>query len=131
VASIICRSLPDGFYLVGDSPNPQLEFERAIIEKVATVTQIAPPDASGKNIGEEVVQPGVINCAVASLGLCAGLTGASTKYTTTTAGRCTQTAYLVFSKTELNGWPGQGGRCGECARVHWYRAHYYTTRKLR
>jgi len=42
VASNTYRALPDGFYLVGDSANPQPEFQRAIIDKVRTVTQIAP-----------------------------------------------------------------------------------------
>jgi hypothetical protein len=74
--------VPDGFYLVGDSDNPQPEFQQAIIEAVAQVTHIAPADADGKIIGSPVVAPGVINYPVRALGLCAGITGAA--YTTTT-----------------------------------------------
>jgi hypothetical protein len=74
--------IPDGFYLVGDTPNPQLGFQRAIIEAVAKVTHIAPPDGKGQIIGSDVVSPGVILYPFKSLGLCAGLTEAL--YTTTT-----------------------------------------------
>jgi hypothetical protein len=35
-------SIPDGFYLVDDTENPQPEFQQAIIEAVARVTHIAP-----------------------------------------------------------------------------------------
>lgn len=75
--------IPDGFYLISDSTNPQSEWHTAIIEAVGKVTHIAPPDASGNIIGEKVVQDGVI--AIPSprlLGLCAGATNAS--YATTT-----------------------------------------------
>ncbi|KGM57808.1 peptidase [Lysobacter arseniciresistens ZS79] len=74
--------IPDGFYLVGDSDNPQPAFQQAIIEAVAKVTHIAPADANGEIIGSEVVAPGVINYPVKSLGLCAGVTDA--RYVTTT-----------------------------------------------
>jgi len=74
--------IPDGFYLVADSENPQLEFQRAIINAVAKVTHIAPADANGQIIGSDVVTPGVIQYALRQLGLCAGITGA--RYTTTT-----------------------------------------------
>jgi len=74
--------VPDGFYLVGDSANPQPEFQQALIEAVATVTHIAPADANGQIIGSPVVAPGVINYPVRQLGLCAGITDAA--YTTTT-----------------------------------------------
>lgn len=74
--------IPDGFYLVGDTPNPQLAFQRRIIEAVAKVTHIAPPDAKGQIIGSDVVSPGVILYPFKALGLCAGLTDAP--YTTTT-----------------------------------------------
>jgi hypothetical protein len=33
--------IPDGFYLVGDSEDPQPDFQRAVIAAVATVTHIA------------------------------------------------------------------------------------------
>lgn len=74
--------IPDGFYVVGDSENPQPEFQQAIIEAVAKVTHIAPADANGEIIGSPVVSPGVIHYAFKQLGLCAGITNA--RYTTTT-----------------------------------------------
>jgi len=74
--------IPDGFYLVDDTENPQPEFQRAVIEAVAKVTHIAPPDADGRIIGSPVVAPGVIRYPLRELGLCAGITGA--RYTTTT-----------------------------------------------
>ena len=74
--------IPDGFYLVDDSANPQPEFQQAIIEAVAQVTYIAPADANGEIIGSAVVSPGVIRYDFVPLGLCAGITGA--RFTTTT-----------------------------------------------
>jgi hypothetical protein len=74
--------IPDGFYLVGDTPNPQLDFQRHVVDAVAKVTHIAPPDAKGQIIGSDVVSPGVILYPFKALGLCAGLTDAP--YTTTT-----------------------------------------------
>lgn len=74
--------IPDGFYLVDDSENPQPAFQQAVIAAVAKVTHIAPADANGEIIGSPVVAPGVINYPVAQLGLCAGITNA--RYTTTT-----------------------------------------------
>jgi len=74
--------IPDGFYLVADSENPQLDFQRAVIAAVATVTHIAPADARGLIIGSPVVAPGVIEYPFKRLGLCAGLTDAV--FTTTT-----------------------------------------------
>jgi hypothetical protein len=74
--------IPDGFYLVGDSENPQPEFQAAIIHAVEKVTHIAPADADNQIIGSPVVAPGVINYALGQLGLCAGVTPA--RFTTTT-----------------------------------------------
>lgn len=74
--------VPDGFYLVDDSANPQPAFQRAIIEAVSKVTHIAPADEKGHLIGSPTVGPGVIEYAVKSLGLCTSVTGA--RYTTTT-----------------------------------------------
>ena len=74
--------IPDGFYTVADSENPQPEFQRAIINAVAAVTHIAPPDERGQIIGADVTGPGVIHYPFTSLGLCAGLTNA--RFTTTT-----------------------------------------------
>ncbi len=74
--------IPDGFYTVGDSVNPQLPFQQAVIDAVAKVTHIAPADARGEIIGSAVVSPGVILYPVESLGLCASVTDAT--YVTTT-----------------------------------------------
>ncbi|MBX3692581.1 M14 family metallocarboxypeptidase [Dokdonella sp.] len=74
--------IPDGFYLVDDSANPQPAFQQAIIEAVAKVTHIAPADERGQIIGSPVVAPGVIEYPLEHLGLCAGISGA--RYTTTT-----------------------------------------------
>lgn len=74
--------IPDGFYLVDDSANPQPGFHAAIIAAVERVTHIAEPDAKGRLIEEPVQGRGVVHYDVRSLGLCAGLTGA--RFTTTT-----------------------------------------------
>jgi hypothetical protein len=74
--------IPDGFYGVGDSENPQLAFQQAVIAAVAKVTHIAPADANGEIIGSPVVAPGVILYPFKQLGLCAGVSNA--RYTTTT-----------------------------------------------
>lgn len=74
--------IPDGFYLVGDSDNPQPDFQQAVVAAVAQVTHIAPADADGEIIGSPVVAHGVINYPVKTLGLCAGITDA--RYVTTT-----------------------------------------------
>ncbi|MDB5891704.1 MAG: peptidase [Polaromonas sp.] len=75
-------SIPDGFYAVDDTENPQPEFQQAIIEAVERVTHIAPADDNNKIIGMPVVAHGVIRYAMKALGLCAGISGA--RYTTTT-----------------------------------------------
>ena len=67
---------------MGDSENPQPEFQQAIIAAVEKVTHIAPADANGEIIGSRVVAPGVINYPLKQLHLCAGITDA--RYTTTT-----------------------------------------------
>ncbi len=74
--------IPDGFYLVDDSENPQPGFQNAVIADVARITHIAPPDRNGQIIGSPMVAPGVITYPFKKLGLCAGMTGA--RYTTTT-----------------------------------------------
>lgn len=66
--------IPDGFYTVGDTENPQPEFQAAVIESVAKVTHIAPADDKGEIIGSAVVQHGVINYHMVKLGLCGGVT---------------------------------------------------------
>merc|ERR1712232_539911 len=46
--------IPDGFYLVSDSTNPQAAWHRAMIDAVRKVTHIAPADPDGTIIGEKV-----------------------------------------------------------------------------
>lgn len=74
--------IPDGFYLVDDTERSQTAFQSAVIAAVAEVTHIAPADADSKIIGSPVVAPGVIQYALRSLGLCAGMTDAAFKTTT-------------------------------------------------
>lgn len=74
--------IPDGFYVVGDTGDPQPEFQQAVIAAVAKVTHIAPADESGEIIGSPMVAPGVINYALRTLGLCAGVTAAPCRTTT-------------------------------------------------
>ncbi len=83
-AVFVPGSIPDGFYLVGDSEDPQPAFQQAVIAAVAQVTHIAPADADadGQLIGAPVVGHGVVNYPVRRLGLCAGVTDA--RYRTTT-----------------------------------------------
>ncbi|USD67970.1 M14 family metallocarboxypeptidase [Vibrio sp. SCSIO 43136] len=80
--SYIEDNVPDGFYLVGDTDNPNEAFQSAIIQAVEKVTHIAPPDADNKIIGSPIVQHGVINYPTKSLGLCSGLSNC--QYGTTT-----------------------------------------------
>lgn len=75
--------IPDGFYLVQDKSSMKEDWHTAMIEKVRTITHIAPPDANGKIIGCEVSQEGVIKIPPKrSLGLCAGVTSAPYRTTT-------------------------------------------------
>lgn len=74
--------IPDGFYLVGDTLQPNAQMQKTIIKEVKKVTHIAPCDENGKIIGEDVPSEGVINYATKALGLCASITGAP--YCTTT-----------------------------------------------
>ena len=88
--------IPDGFYLVGDSEDAQVDFQQAVIAAVAQVTHIAPADANGKIIGSPVLSPGLIVYPLKALGLCAGMTQARFRTTTevypdsprTTPGQC-------------------------------------------
>jgi hypothetical protein len=75
-------TIPDGFYLCGDSEAPQPAFQQAIIAAVGKITHLAPADDNGEIIGSPMLAPGVINYAVRELGLCAGITNA--RYRTTT-----------------------------------------------
>jgi len=75
-------SIPDGFYLVGNSINPAADFQKAIITAVGEMTHVAPADSNGQLIGVSLEQKGVINYAARELGLCMGLTDA--EFVTTT-----------------------------------------------
>lgn len=75
-------TIPDGFYLVGDSAKPAPDFQRAIVAVVEAVTHIAPADENGQIIGADLQQHGVINYPAGPLGLCMGMTHAN--YVTTT-----------------------------------------------
>lgn len=75
-------NIPDGFYTVANTPNPQLAFQQAVIDAVRKVTHIAPADENGKIIGADVMSEGVICYDKKSLFLCGGMTDA--KYVTTT-----------------------------------------------
>lgn len=66
--------IPDGFYTVGDSENPQAAFQKAVIESVAKVTHIAEADSEGEIIGSPMIQHGVILYPMKQLGLCGGIT---------------------------------------------------------
>ncbi|KCZ83400.1 hypothetical protein HAD_12389 [Hyphomonas adhaerens MHS-3] len=74
--------IPDGFYLVADSEDPQLGFQQAIISAVGQVTHIAPPDETGEIIGSPVIAHGIIEYPLAQLALCASITNARFKTTT-------------------------------------------------
>ncbi|UGA57228.1 M14 family metallopeptidase [Vibrio sp. VB16] len=75
-------NIPDGFYTVGDTENPQSGFQRAVIESVRLVTHIADADNEGNIIGSPITQNGVINYPMKQLGLCGGMTNGM--FTTTT-----------------------------------------------
>lgn len=75
-------NIPDGFYLVGNTPKPAAAFQKAIIDNVEKVTHIAPADENNQLIGVPVEQWGVINYAGRELGLCMGLTDADLVTTT-------------------------------------------------
>jgi len=74
--------VPDGFYLVADAEDPQLDFQQAIIQAVEAVTHIAPPDEAGQIIGCPVVGRGIITYPQRAYAMCPSITGAP--YTTTT-----------------------------------------------
>lgn len=74
--------IPDGFYVVANSENPQYEFQKAVVDAVRPITHIAQPDKSGRIIGEPVTHEGVITYPLKKLFLCAGFSNAA--FTTTT-----------------------------------------------
>jgi hypothetical protein len=85
--------IPDGFYLVADVCNMQIEWQSAMIEAVRGVTHIAPPDAKGCIIGEKVIREGVIVYDTRSLHLCSSVTN---------AGFCTTTEVYPDSPATTN-----------------------------
>ena len=74
--------IPDGFYLVDDTGNPQPEFQQALLQAVQRVTHIAPADSQNEILGSPLFAEGVIRYAMEKLGLCASVSGA--RYTSTT-----------------------------------------------
>lgn len=81
-ADFVPGTIPDGFYGVGDTANPQPDFQAAIIAGVEPVTHIAPADEDGMIIGTESTQFGVINYHFTDWGLCPAVTNAP--FTSTT-----------------------------------------------
>ena len=75
-------TIPDGFYLVGDSNNPKPNFQKAIINSVRNITHIAPTDENGQLIEVDIAQEGVINYDIAKENLCVSISKA--EYVTTT-----------------------------------------------
>jgi len=80
--AFLASAIPDGFYVVDDTENPQPAFQQAIIAAVQRITHIAAADAQGGFIGTLLVAPGVIRYPLKALGLCASASGA--RYTSTT-----------------------------------------------
>ncbi|MNK30780.1 Zinc carboxypeptidase [compost metagenome] len=74
--------IPDGFYVIGNSEDPQPAFQQALIAAVEKVTHIAPADAKGELIGMPLQSNGVVWGESRSIGACAGFTDA--RYATTT-----------------------------------------------
>src|SRR5690606_23535008 len=75
-------NIPDGYYTVDDSEHPSPALQKAIIDAVAKITHNGQEDERGRLIGEPIQQPGVINYAKASLGLCGSVTNAPLVSTT-------------------------------------------------
>nr|BDT27468.1 M14 family metallocarboxypeptidase [Bacteriovorax sp. HI3] len=74
--------IPDGFYVVGDTSNPQKGFQKAVIDEVRKVTHIAPADEEGNLIGVKMEDDGVVYYDMKKLFLCGGFSDA--QYSTTT-----------------------------------------------
>ena len=110
-------TIPDGFYLVDDTENPQPAFQQAIIAAVERVTHIAQADAQGGLIGSALAGHGVIRYPLRELGLCTSLTGAPLTTTTevypdsprTTVDQCNQ-AQVVAVCAALDFVLAQHGR---------------------
>ena len=65
-------SIPDGFYLCGNTENPEIPFQSAVLEAVSKVTHIAEEDGEGKIIGTPIAAKGLILYPTTKLGLCIG-----------------------------------------------------------
>jgi hypothetical protein len=76
------ETIPDGFYVIGNSENPEPAFQQALIAAVAPITHIAPADAQGNLVGLPLQSPGVVWGESRSIGACAGVTDA--RFATTT-----------------------------------------------
>jgi hypothetical protein len=76
------ETIPDGFYVIGNSENPEPAFQQALIAAVAPITHIAPADAEGNLVGMPLQSPGVVWGESRSIGACAGFTDA--RFATTT-----------------------------------------------
>lgn len=76
------ETIPDGFYVIGNSENPEPAFQRALIAAVEPITHIAPADAHGNLVGLPLQSPGVVWGESRSIGACAGFTDA--RFATTT-----------------------------------------------
>jgi hypothetical protein len=79
---LVPEAIPDGFYVIGNSENPEPAFQRALIAAVETITHIAQPDAHGNLVGMPLQSPGVVWGPSRSIGACAGFTDA--RFATTT-----------------------------------------------
>ncbi len=122
--------IPDGFYLVDDCEQPQLEFQQAVLAAVSKITHIAAADRQGRIIGSPTIAPGVIAYPLRQLGLCAGITAAPFKTTTevypdsvrTTPERCNAAqAAAVCAAIDFAlqaRLPSTGGRAAEPASAH-------------
>lgn len=80
--ALVPETIPDGFYVIGNSEDPQPAFQQALIAAVENVTHIAPADAQGNLVGMPLQSPGVVWGESRSIGACAGFTNA--RYATTT-----------------------------------------------
>ncbi len=79
---LVPETIPDGFYVIGNSENPEPAFQRALIAAVEKITHIAQADADGNLVGMPLQSPGVVWGASRSIGACAGFTDA--RFATTT-----------------------------------------------
>lgn len=80
--ALVPEIIPDGFYVIGNSENPEPAFQQALIAAVEQVTHIAPADAHGELIGMPLQSHGVVWGESRSIGACAGFTDA--RFATTT-----------------------------------------------